>query len=167
MNPITLSPIGIIHTEYTSKTGVPIQPSYSGPKSKGRVEVFPEFKDGLADLDGFSYIILIFYFHKSSGYALRTKPYLEDVERGVFSTRAPRRPNPIGISIVPLEKVEDNILYVSHVDILDGTPLLDIKPYVPHFDENKEVSIGWLKGRAERIRKHVSDDRFSKLEGEE
>ena len=164
MNPITLSPIGIIHTIYTSKTGVPIQPAYSEPKSKGRVEVFPEFKEGIADLDGFSHIILIYYFHKSSGYALRTKPYLEDIERGVFSTRAPRRPNPIGVSTVPLEKVENNILHVSHVDILDGTPLLDIKPYVPHFDESKEVSIGWLTGRADKIRKHLSDDRFSKLE---
>jgi tRNA-Thr(GGU) m(6)t(6)A37 methyltransferase TsaA len=154
---IDFNPIGIIHTEYERKTNVPIQPRFS--KSKGRVEIAPEYADGLKDLEGFSHIILIYYFHKSKGYRLAVKPFLDETERGVFSTRAPNRPNCIGISVVRLDKIENNILHVSNVDMLDNTPLLDIKPYVKDYDPVDNIRQGWIEGKIKGD--HKADDRFT------
>ena len=162
MDQIVLKPIGIIHSIFNEKEGVPIQPRYADSDNVGKVEVYPDYSDGLADLDGFSHVLLIYYLHKSSGHSLKTKPFLDDIERGVFATRAPRRPNPIGVSVVPLKKIKCNMLYVSHLDVLNGTPLLDIKPYVPLFDEYKDVRVGWLKGKILKDKHKASDDRFSR-----
>jgi tRNA-Thr(GGU) m(6)t(6)A37 methyltransferase TsaA len=159
MNDIKFTPIGIIHTPFAEQKGTPIQP-HRGRGVKGTIEVFPQYADGLADLDGFSHIYLLFHLHRSDGFNLRVIPYLDDTERGVFATRAPRRPNPIGLSIVRLVKVEGVTLYIEDLDILDGTPLLDIKPYVPHFDDAEEFRIGWLEGRSERAADTDADGRF-------
>ena len=162
MKNIIFKPIGIIHSPFKEPAGMPIQPA--GAKGiKGTIEIFDEFKEGLIDLDGFSHIVLLFHFHLSKSFKLLIQPFMEDKTRGVFSTRAPRRPNQIGMSIVRLDKIEDNILHISNVDIIDGTPLLDIKPFVPKFDcfdldENEKV--GWLKKRIEKVDKHRSDERF-------
>jgi tRNA-Thr(GGU) m(6)t(6)A37 methyltransferase TsaA len=131
---------------------------------EGWVEVFDEFVPGLKDVDGFERIWLVYWFDRASGYKLSVKPYLEDVERGLFATRAPSRPNPIGISCVKLLSVEGNILRVEGIDILDGTPLLDIKPYSPRFESFEVSKSGWLN-EAEG-HEPVADDRFHKREEE-
>lgn len=143
---ITLRPIGIIYTPFKTKSGMPIQAS-GALGIKGHIVLNEEFLPGLADLDGFSHIILIYYFHKSTGYELLTRPFLDNTPRGVFATRAPKRPNPIGFSVVRNIKIEKNIIYVENVDILDETPLLDIKPYVPGFDIHKTEKNGWLENK--------------------
>jgi len=151
--------IGVIHTPFREQKGTPIQPR-KGKGVTAKIEVFDEYVDGLKDLDGFSHIIILFYFHKSEGYSLQVIPYLDTKPRGLFSTRAPKRPSQIGLSIVKLKKVEGNILTVEDVDMLDGTPLLDIKPYVPPFDEDEEFRIGWLEGRIPESDEANADDRF-------
>jgi len=156
---IIFNPIGVIHSPFKEREGMPIQPI--GAKGiKGKIEIFPEFKDGLKDLDGFSHIILLFNFHLSTDYKLLVKPFMENTIRGVFATRAPRRPNQIGMSIVKLESVENNILNISNVDIVDGTPLLDIKPYVKKIDCVKTDKTGWLEKKVDKFRNKISDDRF-------
>ena len=134
--------IGIIHSEHTIAEETPIQPVYA-KGCKGYVELYPEFVDGLRDLSGFSHIYLIYHFHKSREVKLIVKPFLQDVDRGIFSTRAPFRPNPIGLSVVELLGIEGNILHLDGVDILDGTPLLDIKPYTAKFDLRNVTKNGW------------------------
>jgi len=158
---IQLNPIGIIHSPFTQIVGTPIQSTYS-KNGEGTVEIFPEFKQGLKDLEGFSHIYLIYYFHKSKGYCLTCRPFLDNVERGLFAIRAPRRPNPIGLSIVKLKEIRDNIISVSSLDILDGTPLIDIKPYIPHFDAPKTTKVGWFKEVSEKNKGTIiSDNRFT------
>ena len=139
---ITYRPIGLIHSEHTIAEKTPIQSVYA-KDCKGQVEVFEEFADGLIDLDGFSHLYLLYHFHQTSPFRLRIKPFLQDVERGIFSTRAPCRPNAIGLSIVELLSREGNILHLDGVDILDGTPLLDIKPYTTKFDLHQVKKNGW------------------------
>lgn len=139
---ITFSPIGIIHSPHNTPEKTPIQPAYANGIC-GKVEIFPEYIEALKDLDGFSHIYLIYYFHKSDKVKLTVKPFLEDIERGLFSTRSPYRPNPIGFSILKLNKIEENYLFVENIDILDGTPLLDIKPYTSKFNFLGEVKSGW------------------------
>lgn len=134
--------IGIIHSEHTIAEETPIQPVYA-KGCKGYVELYPEFVDGLRDLGGFSHIYLIYHFHQVRSVQLLVKPFLQDVERGVFSTRSPCRPNPIGLSVVELLGIEGNILHLDGVDILDGTPLLDIKPYTAKFDLCNVTKNGW------------------------
>jgi tRNA-Thr(GGU) m(6)t(6)A37 methyltransferase TsaA len=159
MNAVIYKPIGIIHSPHKNTEGIPIQPA--GAKGvSGTVVLNPEFASGLKDLEGFSHIILIYDFHLSDGYSLELKPFLDDTLRGVFSTRAPRRPNSIGLSVVKLVRIEKNILYLENVDIIDGTPLLDIKPYVSEFDGVENERSGWLSERAKHARKSRSDDRF-------
>ncbi len=155
---IEYRPIGLIHTPFKQRQGMPIQPS-RGRGVCGTVEVAPEFADGLADLDGFSHVVLIYHFHRSRGFNLRVTPFLDTEKRGLFATRAPRRPNAIGLSVVRLLGIEGNRIAVQDLDILDGTPLLDIKPYVPEFDHRTEVCEGWLEGVKDR--KVDSDDRFA------
>ncbi len=138
---------------------MPIQPA--GARGiKGMVEVFEEYRAGLKDLDGFSHIILLYHLHCSDGYELEVKPFMDNVTRGLFATRAPRRPNPIGLSVVELERVENGRLCISNVDILDGTPLLDIKPYVPLFDQQQQVKSGWLEASGAHVGSIRSDKRF-------
>jgi len=138
-------PIGIIHTPFKSRSGTPIQPFRS--KAAGKVEVFSKYAEGLADTERFSHLILLYRFHKSRGYRLKVKPFLDDRLRGLFATRYPRRPNQIGMSVVKLVKRKDNVLFVDGIDVLDGTPLLDIKPYVPDFGPGEKVRTGWLEGK--------------------
>jgi tRNA-Thr(GGU) m(6)t(6)A37 methyltransferase TsaA len=138
---------------------MPIQPS--GAKGvKGTVEIKPEYMDGLKDLNGFSHVILIYHFHQSKQFALEVVPFLDSVKRGVFATRAPNRPNPIGLSIVKLNKIEANMLHIEDIDILDQTPLIDIKPYVPEFDKPTSVKTGWLEKKKGKAMSHKSDSRF-------
>lgn len=151
MKPIEFQPIGMIYTPFAGPKGMPIQPA-GGAGVKATVEVFPEFRAGLEDLDGFSHIILLYHLHKSEGYKLRVVPFMDTVERGLFATRAPKRPNPIGLSVVQLDNIEDGILHIQNIDIVNGTPLLDIKPYVPEFDQHSTIRTGWL----EIVRKTVS-----------
>jgi tRNA-Thr(GGU) m(6)t(6)A37 methyltransferase TsaA len=143
-----MRPIGVIHSPFFEKDETPIQSSRT--QTIGLVEVRPEFADGLQDIDGFSHIILLYVFHKSSGFSLRITPFLDDREHGLFATRYPYRPNPIGLSVVRLVKRQDNILTVEGVDVLDGTPLLDIKPYLQDFDARTEVRNGWYETRSNR-----------------
>jgi tRNA-Thr(GGU) m(6)t(6)A37 methyltransferase TsaA len=164
---IVYKPIGIIHTDYHSKDGTPIQPGVAGRESKGFVELFEEYQEGLDSLEQFSHVILLYHFHRSSGYDLRIVPFLDDEKRGVFATRAPRRPNPIGLSVVYLERIVGNILHIAEVDILDGTPLLDLKPYVPRFDHRSEVRVGWLTRRLREKKRFTADGRFARADEEE
>ncbi len=140
--PIIYRPIGVIHSEHTIAEETPIQPVYA-KGCKGQVKVFAEFAEGLRDLEGFSYIYLLYHFHQSTGAKLLVKPFLQDAEHGVFATRAPCRPNAIGLSIVKLIKREGNVLHVENVDVIDGTPLLDIKPYTAKFDLYEVTKSGW------------------------
>jgi tRNA-Thr(GGU) m(6)t(6)A37 methyltransferase TsaA len=139
---IQYKPIGVIHSEHTIAEETPIQPTYA-KGCRGRAEIFPEYEEGLRDLEGFSHIYLIYHLHRSKSVKLKVKPFLQDIERGVFATRAPSRPNAIGLSIVELVSREGNILYLDDVDILDGTPLLDIKPYTAKFDRVETHRNGW------------------------
>ena len=140
-----IRPIGIIHTPFTDKAATPIQPSRS--EAIGRVEVYPDYVEGLQDIQGFSHIILLYAFHCSSGYTLSVKPFLDDQQRGLFATRYPCRPNPIGLSVVRLLQRDENELVIKGIDVLDGTPLIDIKPYVPDFDIRTNVHTGWYATR--------------------
>jgi tRNA-Thr(GGU) m(6)t(6)A37 methyltransferase TsaA len=144
MNPtsITFRPIGVIRSEHTSADATPIQPVYARD-CPGRAELSPEFADGLADIEGFSHVYLLYWLHRADPPQLRVKPYLQDVEHGIFATRAPCRPNPIGLSLVRLVRREGNILYFAGVDVLDGTPLLDLKPYSPRYDTVENPRGGW------------------------
>jgi tRNA-Thr(GGU) m(6)t(6)A37 methyltransferase TsaA len=160
MEKVTYEPIGIIHSKYKKKEGVPIQGVLS-KNSNGKIEIFSQYQDGLKDLEKFSHIILIYHFHLATKYSLSVKPFLEEKEHGIFACRAPKRPNPIGISVVKLEKVIGNVVYISECDIIDGTPLLDIKPYVSKFDIRDDVKDGWLTGKLEDVKEHKADDRYS------
>ena len=144
-----LKPIGTIHTPFNTQSDTPIQPFFS-KGARGTVELNTDLTEGLSDLGGFSHIYLIYQFHLSEGYDLKVVPFLDEEERGVFATRAPRRPNPIGISVVKLLNINDNILEVENVDMVDGTPLLDIKPYVSSFEPSEDEKNGWLD---EKIKK--------------
>jgi tRNA-Thr(GGU) m(6)t(6)A37 methyltransferase TsaA len=146
MRHFTLHAIGVIHTPFASPSEVPIQAARS--EAAGRVEVFPEYGPGLRDLDGFSQIILVYWFHRAGDVSLAVRPFLDDQPHGLFATRYPARPNPIGLSVVELVRVDGCILHVCAVDVLDGTPLLDIKPFVPAFDHRPGARVGWLTGRA-------------------
>ncbi|MBN1781506.1 tRNA (N6-threonylcarbamoyladenosine(37)-N6)-methyltransferase TrmO [bacterium] len=154
-----MKPIGIIHTPFQKPEGMPIQPS-GAAGVKGTVEVFREFRAGLKDVDGFSHLVLIYRFHQSSGFCLEVVPFMDSRTRGLFATRAPRRPNPIGLSVVLLDRIEDGCLYVENVDMLNGTPLLDIKPYVPEFDSPGPVRTGWLEQARKTVADRKSDRRF-------
>ncbi len=140
---------------------MPIQPSVIA-SSQGKAVLYDEFATGLKDLDGFSHIILLFLLHKIEGYQLEVVPFMDDVPHGVFATRSPKRPNRIGMSIVRLERIEDNIIYFKGVDMLNGSPLLDIKPYYSYFDNREDVRNGWLEGKVLPPERLKSDNRFNK-----
>jgi tRNA-Thr(GGU) m(6)t(6)A37 methyltransferase TsaA len=161
LEPLLCHPIGMIHTPFKELENMPIQPS-GAAGVRGTVEVFPEFSDGLKDLDGFSHLILLYHFHESRGYKLIVTPFLDSERRGLFATRAPKRPNPIGLSIVRLVQIRGSSLEIENVDILDATPLLDIKPYVPEFDRQENCRTGWLEKARGEVRNKRSDKRFGK-----
>jgi tRNA-Thr(GGU) m(6)t(6)A37 methyltransferase TsaA len=156
---ILYQPVGVIHSPFAEIENVPIQPP-AAEGVRGTVEVFAEFAAGLQDLDGFSHVILLYHFHRVRQVRLTVVPFMDTSPRGLFATRAPSRPNPIGLSVVHLLGVEGNVLHVENVDIVDGTPLLDIKPYVPAFDPPNVERIGWLAANSEQVREKKSDDRF-------
>lgn len=143
-NIIIFKPIGIIHTPFTSVENMPIQP-FASENVRGYIDIFPEFIEGLNDLDGFSHITLIYHFHLNSTFRLKVKPFMDNTERGVFACRAPKRPNAVGISTVKLLGIQDNILKIEQVDMLDGTPLMDIKPFFEKFDNRFNTKSGWLE----------------------
>jgi len=161
IDPLLFRPIGIIHTPFKELQNMPIQPS-GAAGIRGTVDLYPEFAEGLKDLDGFSHLILLYRFHESRGYRLTVTPFLDSEPRGLFATRAPKRPNPIGLSIVKLIRIRECSLDVENVDILDGTPLLDIKPYVPEFDHQENCRVGWLEQVCGEVRNKRSDKRFRK-----
>jgi len=160
MSETRFKPIGIIHSPFTQPHGTPIQAA-SARDIEGTVEIFPEYVEGLKDIEGFSHIVLIYLFHLSRGWTLRLKPYMDNQLRGVFATRAPTRPNPIGISTVRLVRVEGDTLHIRGVDMVDGTPLLDIKPYVPEFDIGEVSRTGWLTNEVHKLREARDDGRFT------
>ncbi|MDD2251999.1 MAG: tRNA (N6-threonylcarbamoyladenosine(37)-N6)-methyltransferase TrmO [Dehalococcoidales bacterium] len=141
---IGYSPIGIAHSRFTEMKNTPVQGAFA-PQATGEIEVFEEYRDGLKDLDTFTHIILLYHFHLSQGYDLVSEPQIEDDPHGVFSMRVNRRPNAIGFSVVKLDRIDGNILHVSEFDILDGTPILDIKPFVNMMDNRPDASNGWVK----------------------
>jgi tRNA-Thr(GGU) m(6)t(6)A37 methyltransferase TsaA len=149
IEPVVFRPIGVIRSEHRAPEQTPIQP-VCAPGHAGRVEVFDEFAEGLDDLEGFSHIYLVYVFDRARPAPLKVVPYLDDVPRGVFATRSPSRPNPIGLSLVRLVERRGAVLLVEDVDILDGTPLLDIKPFVARFDARPDTRAGWTEAVDER-----------------
>jgi len=155
---VVLEPIGVIHSPFREPVGMPIQPRFA-TGVEGEAEIFDEFAEGLADLAGFSHLHLIYHLHRAGGYSLVVTPYLDDVPRGLFATRAPRRPNPLGLSVVRLVRVAGNRLTLAELDVVDGTPLLDIKPFNPAIDNRTGCRVGWMEGRVEGGG-GIADDRF-------
>ncbi len=150
-----------MHSPFKEPKNVPIQATAS-KGTVGALEIYPQYIEGLKDIEGFSHLILLYHFHLAKAGALTVKPFLDDQLHGVFATRSPSRPNPIGISIVQLTGVDNNTVHIKDVDILDGTPLIDIKPYVPKFDCRKTRRIGWFNGKIGRLAKTRDDGRFCK-----
>jgi tRNA-Thr(GGU) m(6)t(6)A37 methyltransferase TsaA len=157
---ISYQAIGVIHSPFSDLAQMPIQPT-ARVSAPGTADVFLEFAQGLKDLEGFSHVILLYNFHESHRMALTVTPFLSSEPKGIFATRAPIRPNPIGLSIVKLLRVEGTRLHLANLDILDGTPLLDIKPYVPGFDRPQRVRVGWMRDATGNARDTKSDDRFA------
>ena len=158
---IEMESIGTIHTEFKEIEGMPIQPT--GAKGiKGTIEIKEEYSDGLKDLEKFSHIEIIYLLHKVEGFMLEVKPFMDNNTHGVFATRSPKRPNRIGMSVVKLTGIDENILNIENIDVLDGTPLLDIKPHVPQLYEDTidELKIGWFENNHQKAKSQKSDDRF-------
>ncbi len=157
---ILVKPIGIIHTPHQVMLNTPIQP-IAAQGVKGRIELYDEYVTGLSDLDGFSHITLLYHFHQISGHALKVIPFMDTEERGIFATKAPKRPNRIGVSTVKLLNISGNIIDIEEVDMLDGTPLLDIKPFYPRYDNRSNVAIGWLeRNKNLPVENMRADERF-------
>ncbi len=153
-------PIGVIRTPFESPDGMPIQP-VGDATTEGAIQVTEEYADGLNDLDGFSHCILLYHFHESGAVvSTQVEPFLDDQQRGLFATRAPQRPNSIGLSVVEIESVSNSQLTVSGIDVVDRTPLLDIKPFVPAFDVPEDVKTGWIDGSTSSVQSEQADDRF-------
>jgi len=153
------TPIGTILTEFTSLENMPIQPK-GAKEQMGKIVIFDQFVEGLKDLEGFSHIYLFYHFHKSERTSLKVTPFMDDQLRGVFSTRSPLRPTKIGLSISQIVNIEDSIITVKGIDVLNFTPLLDIKPYIPQFDAVEDIKTGWMQKSEEDVMKAKSDERF-------
>ncbi|HRF49307.1 MAG TPA: tRNA (N6-threonylcarbamoyladenosine(37)-N6)-methyltransferase TrmO [Anaerolineales bacterium] len=162
MDGICYHPIGVIRSPYTQPKGMPIQ-SAAARGVTGRIELDSAYADGLHDIAGFSHLWLIYHLHCMTPGPLTVTPFLDDRPHGIFATRSPRRPNAIGLSAVRLLAVDGSILHIEEVDVLDGTPLLDIKPYVPEFDHRVVERIGWFASNIGRLTDTRSDDRFRAL----
>ena len=156
---IVLQPIGVVHSPFRDPRGMPIQPRFAAGV-EGEAVIFEEFAAGLADLEGFSHLHLIYHLHRAGDYSLVVTPYLDDMPRGLFATRAPRRPNPLGLSVVRLLGVAGNRLALADLDVLDGTPLLDIKPFNPAIDNRTGCRVGWMTDRVDNG-SGISDGRFA------
>ena len=159
MNKIIYKPIGIIHSPFLKPGNMPIQPA-AALGIGGQIVINDEYAEGLSDLEGFSHLYLLYHFHLSESFSLKVTPFLDDQQRGVFSTRAPKRPNAIGLSVVRLIEINTNILDIENVDMIDGTPLLDIKPYVPDMEAVTHYRLGWLSTHINEIKAKHSDNRF-------
>jgi len=153
---VTYQPIGIVHSPFTDMEDMPIQPTGEA-SAPGTAELFPQFMEGLKDLEGFTHVILLYHLHEGRKTDLAVRPFLKSEPRSMFASRAPTRPNSIGLSIVKLVRVDANRLHVEHVDILNGSPLLDIKPYVPDFDQPMGARAGWLEAERGEVRSAKSD----------
>lgn len=162
MQEIVYKPIGVIHSPFHDVEGMPIQPR-AASGIQGSIQLNPDLTEGLKDLEGFSHVILIYHFHLSKRHSLEVKPFLDDTLRGVFSTRVPARPNAIGLSVVRLTGVSGSTLTIEDVDVVDGTPLIDVKPFVPDFDNPGAERTGWLAKRASRVNEVKADRRFADL----
>jgi len=160
MEKISYKPIGIIRSPHKDPRGTPIQPT-AASGIPGQVEILSEYAGGLQDLDGFSYVILLYHFDRVREMKLKVRPFLDKIFRGVFATRAPSRPNPIGLSIVKLVRIEGNLLHIEDIDVLDGTPLLDVKPYVDRFDGRDSERQGWLETNLGGLAGKTDDGRFT------
>jgi tRNA-Thr(GGU) m(6)t(6)A37 methyltransferase TsaA len=158
MNIVKYKPIGVIHSPFKGQGGIPRQAA-GVPDVTATIEIFDEYIEGLADLDGFSHIVIIFHLHLVQKGSLKTHPPWEGKEHGVFATCSPYRPNPIGVSICRLNSIERNVLNISGVDMADGTPVLDIKPYIPDLNPTKQIRLGWLEGKVKGMNKSKSGDR--------
>ena len=156
---IIYQPIGIVHSPFKTPEGTPIQP-VAAKEVLATIEIFPDFGEGLKDLDGFSHIYVLFHMHLAKNKSLLVTPFLDTGQHGVFATRAPGRPNSIGISVVCLEKITGNTLHVKNIDILDGSPVLDIKPYIPQFDVFGTTKNGWMDQNIHKIEEQKDDGRF-------
>jgi tRNA-Thr(GGU) m(6)t(6)A37 methyltransferase TsaA len=158
---IVFQPIGTIHSLFKDIQGMPIQGALF-PDYQGTVEIDPEYAEGLKDIEGFSHLILLYHFHRAKGYDLVARPFLDNQMHGLFTIRGPRRPNPIGMTVVRLLKRVENILYIGGVDMMDGTPVLDIKPYFPDVDSHPDAKVGWMGDKLKQKGRYtISDDRFS------
>ena len=157
--PVTLQPIGLVRSPFADIEGMPIQAAASVGLT-GTIELDPAYGEGLADLEGFSHLILLYHLHRVRAPRLTVTPFLDAQPRGVFATRSPTRPNAIGLSTVRLLAIRGTTLDIADLDILDGTPLLDIKPYVPAFDDRSDARIGWFAGRADLAGQTKADGRF-------
>lgn len=155
---LSLRPIGVIRSPFTEAAGTPIQTVFAAD-ARGCVEIYPEYAEGLRDLAGFERIWLIYLLDRAPAGKLRVVPFRDDIERGIFATRAPCRPNPIGLSCIRVLAVEGGIISIADVDVLDGTPLLDIKPYVPAFDAFPGIRCGWYEKAS--VNRTIADDRFA------
>ena len=155
---ISLTPIGIVHSPFADPEGMPIQAAFSD--AVGRLEIYAEYVDGLRDIEGFDFVTLLYQFHMTGKESLRVTPFLDDEPRGVFATRAPTRPNRIGMSVVRLLGVTGNMLDIGNVDIVSGTPVIDIKPYVPAFDSRTGCRVGWFTGKLDRAASVRADERM-------
>jgi len=158
---IFYKPIGIMHSPFTIPEGTPIQ-SLSAKGAVADIEIYNEYAEGLKDLDGFSHIYVLYHLHLSGEGSLSVIPFLDTKYHGVFATRSPRRPNPIGISVVELMGIHKNILHIRNIDILDGTPVLDLKPYVPAFDVFATSKNGWIENNLHKLDDLKDDGRFKK-----
>lgn len=161
LSEFTYKAIGVIHSPFKEPKNVPIQAAAS-KGTEGTIEIYPEYAEGLTDLDGFSHIILLYHLHLVRDSSLMVKPFLDDHLHGVFATRAPARPNKIGFSVVRLQRIEGNILHILDLDVVEGTPLLDIKPYIPAFDCVQATKIGWFNGKIDKLDVTRDDGRFCK-----
>jgi len=158
MDSIEYRPIGFIHSPFKDTVGIPRQ-AVGAPHVKGSIHVFEEFSAGLADLEGFSHVVVVFHMHLVQQPSLKAHPPWDGKEHGVFATRSPYRPNPIGISVVRLDGIEGNTLHISGIDMADGTPVMDIKPHIPGLNVRENVRIGWLSGKVDGMNKSKSGDR--------
>jgi tRNA (adenine37-N6)-methyltransferase len=161
MQSIVYKPIGFVHSAYSQPEGTPIQSAFA--QNTGAVIVLcPQYREGLDGLEGFSHIYILYHLHLVGNKGLKVTPFLDDKPHGIFATRSPARPNPIGISVVALEKIEGNRLYINNVDILDGTPVLDIKPYLPRFDCFETSRNGWFENKQNLMSTACDDGRFKR-----